>query len=214
MQIRPFSQSVCETDDGSIWTISTLTREAYENIILPISHLTGAEIHHKNDYITFDSFTHQSISYAALFEKYYIHRVPARKIRFDMISPTAFKSAGRYLNMPSAKLVFAGLARRYDSTCEIHDTIYDTLLEEIEQRIQISRYQLRSAAFHLEGVRIPSFLGSISFHISGNPTFASFINMLTEYAVYAGVGIKTALGMGMVTTTIAPPEAVNTQGRK
>lgn len=140
----------------------------------------------------------ESISYQQLFAKHYINMSPNRFVSFDFLSPTAFKSNGTYINIPTPRLIFSGLAKRYDGTCQIHDALYEALFSEIEQNITIFSYYLRSTVFHLEGVHIPSFQGSITLRVTGNETFLSYINMLAEYASYAGIGIKTALGMGNV----------------
>lgn len=60
------------------------------------------------------------------------------------------------------------------------------------------RYDLKSTTFSLEGVKIPSFIGKITIKITGTQTMANFAHMLFEFGEYAGVGIKTALGMGYV----------------
>ena len=52
--------------------------------------------------------------------------------------------------------------------------------------------------FHLEGIKIPSFVGNITLKINGTRQFVNLINMLCEFGVYSGVGIKTAIGMGSI----------------
>lgn len=139
-----------------------------------------------------------TISYADLFRRHYIMAAAPRLIRLHFETAASFKSNGQYVNMPSAKMILSGLVRRYDATCNIHDTIYETLFDEIEQRVTISGFRIRGASFSLEGIRIPAFLGEITLRVSGNSTFRSYINMLCDYAQYSGIGIETALGMGRV----------------
>ena len=71
-------------------------------------------------------------------------------------------------------------------------------LEQLCENTQIVRYDLKSVNFSLEGVRIPAFIGKITIKINGTKTMADFANMLLEFGTYAGVGIKTALGMGFI----------------
>ena len=71
-------------------------------------------------------------------------------------------------------------------------------LETLVQSTVVSRYHLRSATFSLEGVRIPAFMGEMTLRVAGTQTMANFANMLAQFAAYAGIGIKTALGMGAV----------------
>ncbi|HAG13340.1 MAG TPA: hypothetical protein DCG49_05700 [Ruminococcus sp.] len=196
--LRPFSQNILPQDAGGIWTVSILTAEDAEKLVPAVTNLKTAEMLQKNDVLTFGAPEQQSVSYSDLFRRHYIMSDAPRLIRLHFETPTAFKSGGQYANMPSAKLILSGLAKRYDHTCGIHDTIYETLFDEMEQRVTISGFRIRSASFSLEGVRIPAFLGEITLRVSGNPTFRSYINMICDYAQYSGVGIKTALGMGRV----------------
>ena len=71
-------------------------------------------------------------------------------------------------------------------------------MNEIHELVNIVGYNLRSRTFHLEGIRIPSFIGNITIRIGGNKQFVNLINMLCECGKYSGVGIKTAIGMGAI----------------
>lgn len=196
--LRPFSQNILPRDGGGIWTLSVLTAEDAERLLPPVQALRSAELLQKNDLISFQAPELHSITYPDLFRQHYILEDAPRLIRLQFETAAAFKSAGQYVNLPSAKLILSGLVRRYDLTCRIHDTVYDTLFDEIEQRVSISAFRIRSTVFPLEGVRIPAFIGEITLRVSGNQTFRSYINMLCDYAQYSGIGIKTALGMGRV----------------
>lgn len=197
--LHPFSLHVDQTENGGVLSVSALTAEAAGQIMPPLRSLKTAYLSQKDDELTFGAQSEQTVSYHELFRRHYIHEDAARLIVLDFTAPTAFKSAGQYVNMPSARLIVSGLAKRYDATCGIHDTVYDTLFEEIEQRVTVSAFRIRSASFPMEGVRIPAFMGQVTLKVSGNQTFRSYVNMLCEYAQYAGIGIKTGLGMGAVT---------------
>ena len=198
---RPLAQCVTGEQDAPVWTVCTLQKDAFTQIIEPLSKLRTAEITHRDDVLTFGTPDITQISYDDLFCKHYIREEPAKYIRIEFLTPTAFKTGGNYLNMPTARLILTGLARRYDSLCDVHETVYDSLGEEIGERVTIASYNLRSAAFPLENVRIPAFVGSLTLRISSNETFRRYVNLLCDFANYAGVGIKTALGMGHVRCT-------------
>lgn len=196
--LRPFSQNILPAESGGIWTVSVLTEDDAAQIVPAVLNLKTAELLQKSDMLSFQEPEIHSISYADLFRRHYIMADAPRLIRLHFETPASFKNNGQYVNMPSAKMILSGLVRRYDATCNIHDTIYETLFDEIEQRVTISGFRIRSASFSLEGIRIPAFLGEITLRVSGNSTFRSYINMLCDYAQYSGIGIKTALGMGRV----------------
>ena len=197
--LHPFSLHVDQAENGGVLTVSALTAEAAEQIMPPLRALKRAYLSQKEDTLTFGEPSEQSVTYHELFRRYYIREDAERLISLDFTAPTAFKSAGQYVNLPTARLIVSGLAKRYDATCGIHDTVYETLFDEIEACVTVSAFRIRSTAFPLEGVRIPAFMGQITLKISGNRTFRSYVNMLCEYAQYAGIGIKTGLGMGAVT---------------
>lgn len=197
--LHPFSLHLGQAENGGVLTVSALTAEAAEQIMPPLRTLKTAYLAQKDDELLFDAPDEQSVTYHELFRKHYIREDAARLVQLNFNTPAAFKSAGQYVNMPTAKLIVSGLAKRYDMTCGVHDTVYETLFEEIEQRVTISAFRIRNASFPVEGVYIPAFMGTLTLKISGSPTFRSYINMLCDYAQYSGVGIKTGLGMGAVT---------------
>ena len=71
-------------------------------------------------------------------------------------------------------------------------------LAELTEHARIIRYRLNSTFFSLEGVRIPSFLGTITIKITGTATMKRFAQMLLRFGEYSGVGIKTSIGMGAI----------------
>lgn len=203
-QLRVFSQAVRYTDNTNYWTISVMNDEAYEKILVPILGLSSCEVTQKGDSILLGEAHLENTSYEKLFSKHYIHSDVSRIVKLNVSTPASFKVDGKYINIPSPKLVLAGIAKRFDKDCDIHETIYDNLLNEIDRNVSFSSFDLHSASFPLERVKIPAFCGSLTLRISGNETFCRYINMLVDYASYSGIGIKTALGMGQTTySTIA-----------
>jgi len=53
-----------------------------------------------------------------------------------------------------------------------------------EEYIEISGYKLRSTFFHLEGVRIPSFMGEITLNIKGPAQLVNLAHMLVFFGTY------------------------------
>ncbi len=69
-------------------------------------------------------------------------------------------------------------------------------LGQLTENSSIEKYRLRSTCFPLEGVKIPAFMGELGIYISGTETMARYARLLFRFGEYAGVGIKTAMGMG------------------
>ena len=136
------------------------------------------------------------ISYDQLFEQNYFNTQPSNYIKLLFESPTSFKADGKYINMPSSSRIIASLVRKYDAFSS-STQISDKMLEEhILNNTDISSYSLHSCNFSLEGVKIPSFKGSLTIRTFGSKTFSCFVNMLADFAEYSGCGIKTGIGMG------------------
>ena len=105
---------------------------------------------------------------------------------------------GRYRNYPVVSNIFKSLINKHDSISEKTEFYSEELIEQIENGVEIVKYRLRSTFFHLEGVRIPAFLGSITLHIRGSKQFVNLINMLAKFGEFSGVGIKCGIGMGAI----------------
>ena len=87
---------------------------------------------------------------------------------------------------------------KYDaSNCD--EQIYDEeTLKQLMDNTALSRYELRSSIFNMEGIRIPAFTGRITLKVTGPQTMSDFANMLFCFGSYSGIGIKTSLGMGAI----------------
>lgn len=195
--LRPFSQFSSCTGGQNFWTVSVLSQQAYENIIIPLLSLSSVKIRHKNDVITFKKPEISSLSYESLLQEN-ILTGKTNSIKLDIVTPTAFKSSGLYVILPTLRLIFLNLAKRFDFFYGIQNNNYDILANQAEQNISVSDYTLKSCSFALEGIKIPAFTGSITFRISGDSQFQSYISMLCSFAEFSGMGIKTAIGMGQV----------------
>lgn len=110
-------------------------------------------------------------------------------------TPTAFKRQGKYLFYPDLFCIFQSLMMRHDAIYE-RGFLDQDALEELAGHSEITRYDLKSTLFSLEGVQINSFLGRIAIRVKGPQTMVNFANMLLHFGEYSGVGIKTSIGMG------------------
>ena len=69
-------------------------------------------------------------------------------------------------------------------------------------RYAIVRYDLHTASFSLERQRITGFRGRFALHFGGTDSMRRILALLASFAPFAGIGIKTALGMGAVTSAL------------
>lgn len=104
--LKPFVQSVCELkEDSFIWRICTLTEEAKTEIIDKLMLMDELYMKHRNLKLKISERSYKEISYDTLIESYYFQKQP-RNITINFCSPTAFKSQGNYVFMPSVRLIF------------------------------------------------------------------------------------------------------------
>ena len=198
--IRNYSQYIRQDKEGRwFWTISTLDDEAGKNIIDNISKLNEIELKSKEMVVPLENMQIFTTSFDELFEKhYYGDKKPSRYVDISFLTPTAFKSDGKYVNIPSVRLIVSSLMSKYDAISTETTLAGEDSLEKITEEIEINKYNLRSCQFQLEGTRIPAFFGNVVLYVRGNSNLASMINMLADFGSYSGIGIKSAIGMGAI----------------
>ena len=154
-QLHPYSQHIISDKEKTIWRIYTLDEEAYQQIILPLLNPKFDSFTIERDQVKIKIVDKKlsTSSRQRLIEEYYLGECD-RYIRLKFVTPTAFKSQGRY--------------------------------------------NIRSALFPLEGVRIPAYEGFIVIKVKGPQALVNLANVLLRYAEYSGIGIKAAIGMGAI----------------
>ncbi|MBE6841324.1 MAG: CRISPR-associated endoribonuclease Cas6 [Ruminococcus sp.] len=196
--LRPYSQFVTSDGDSVVWTVTALDEYAQKFIIdtLSDSDFKSVTLTHKDATLKVRKKEISHISYSELLDKYYIRRESNRYITLKFITPTAFKSNGKYIIMPDSSLILNNLVRKYDSVAKTTQLYDETLIEYINSHTEIVEYNLRSCKYAMEGITIPSFTGTAKIKLGGNHEFICLCNMLLDFAGYSGIGIKSAMGMG------------------
>lgn len=196
-QLHPYSQHILKQKDRNIWRITTLNQQAYENIIIPLMKPDFSSFYIERDDVHYQILDKKVVTSSRknLIDTYYFGECD-RYINVRFMTPTAFKSEGSYFFWPQLEKIYRSLMKRYDAFAE-NETMYDEeVFQQLVQYSEIIKYDIRSTLFHLEGVKIPSFVGSIVVKVKGPQPLVNLANVLWHYAEYAGVGIKTAIGMG------------------
>ncbi|MCR5021641.1 CRISPR-associated endoribonuclease Cas6 [Ruminococcus sp.] len=193
-----YSQYIAGEDGCVVWNINALDDQSADNIIKVLNSDTFDKAELKSKDITLNVVSKEldTLSYDDLLNEYYLDGKSARYITIRTITPTAFKSNGKYVIFPSSKLILNSIAKRYDAFSGSTSILDDQLSDYIEENTDIVEYDLRSVKFSLEGITIPSYIGTVKIKLSGNREFICLMNMLLRYGEYCGTGIKTSLGMG------------------
>lgn len=131
------------------------------------------------------------LSYAQLYEQASDHN---RKLPFRFCTPTNFRISDYDSCMPTRDRVFKSLIKRWNHYSKI------PFSEDLIEAIYPSEYSLHSEIAIDSRSKFIGSVGHITFNILGDifPSTIKKINALASYALYAGVGRKTPMGMGQV----------------
>lgn len=127
-----------------------------------------------------------------------------RYTRIEFLTPTAFKQAGRYAIFPTEALLLQSLTARWNELVPGLAVTDEDALHSLLQGIHITDYALRTTRYPLKGAKIPGFVGRLVIEAKLPLPMAQLWNALTGIADYAGLGMKTSLGMGGVAVSRAP----------
>ena len=197
-RLHPFSQHLEKRQEKWYWIICCLNGAARDIIInKTLWNLKQFSLKRQQQKIEILDKKYAECTYKELMDSFY-REENNKYIQVRFCSPTAFKSQGQYVFYPDLKYIFQSLMNRYDAALEEAAMRDQETLEQICNCARIIRYDLRSVSFSLEGVKIPAFMGEITIKMNGTQTMANFTRMLFLFGTYAGVGIKTSLGMGSI----------------
>ncbi|MBD2319491.1 CRISPR-associated endoribonuclease Cas6 [Phormidium tenue] len=122
-----------------------------------------------------------------------------RNITFHLATPTAFRQGKYDSPLPTRDNVFKSLCDRWNTYSEI------PISPEIIEYIFPSRFEIKTEV--VKNYDTHSFIGcvgEIGYRILGDasPETIKQINALADFAMFAGIGRKTTMGMGMVRRVI------------
>ena len=196
--LHPYTQHLEYLEGKWCWVVSCLNEQAVNVIIHDtLEKLKAIEIKKRNLIIIVTQKEYKEIRHRNLMDRFYEGK-SSRYIQVHFVTPTAFKQQGKYSFYPDLRCIYQSLMNKYDSVLDEESMVDEETLEQLCEHSEIIRYDLKSVYFHLEGTRIPSFIGKITIKLTGTQTMANFAGLLFEFGTYSGVGIKTALGMGNI----------------
>lgn len=111
-------------------------------------------------------------------------------------TPTAFKHNETYQILPDVHQIVQSLVRRWNQIMPEYPLLDEDALRMLEAQMWIQDYRLQSRRFDLKGHRIPGFTGTIWIRNRLPAPLLEVWKVLLLFGEYAGVGVKTALGMG------------------
>ncbi|WP_176837616.1 CRISPR-associated endoribonuclease Cas6 [Fusobacterium hominis] len=196
---NPYSMYLEKKGEDWVWNVITLNEESYKYIINDVLYdLRNFKLYKQNIEIEIIDKKLIEVSNLDLVNIFLNEKEKKQYIKLKFLTPTGFKSDKKYKIFPDVHLIFQNIMKKY-GTLENNEIFFDEEnLIEIERNVEIISYKLKSVNFHLEGIKIPSFIGEITLKINGNKTINNFINYLIEFSQFSGIGIKTSIGMGAI----------------
>ena len=227
-RLRPYSQSVrYEKESGrTLWRIHTLTDELGQIFAAMLGAKQDIFLRQKGyavrvqDFRCVWNFPPNGIKTdgyavrvqdfrcvaetddAAIADLYFLPEGAPRGAEITFCTTTAFKRDGQYVLLPELYLIVQSLLARWSIFCPRVRMDEDGLAQQLDAAYQISQYALRTAGFSVDGHTLRGFRGTLSMRFTGTDSVRRILGMLMEFAPYAGIGIKTALGMGSVCVNV------------
>lgn len=204
-QLKPFSQSFYfdRQEQCWVWAVNTLSKEACENLIVPLERLKTINLEHRQQILTVREIRRQeSVTYDELTRIFYLGGESRRRMGVEFFTPCSFRVQNQYLIHPSLFHIYQSLMLKFSSfspTIKLED---ETVLKHLTQHTEITDYRLRSSKFMVGKGVIKGYTGNIRLAVKGNETLAHLANLLFAFGNYSGVGIKTSLGMGAIEAEI------------
>ncbi len=148
------------------------------------------------------------IAYSSFAELHEL-RAPQRQYTFEFATPTAFsmgqKQWGKMLKVfPEPQYVFESLAKQWELFAPAHLRMEAQgltprdLAAWCEEQVIVTRYALETSYLPSSKFGQAGFQGKATYEVKGIPTApeAQWLTPLARFALFTGVGYKTAMGMG------------------
>jgi len=123
-----------------------------------------------------------------------------RKLKLRFVSPTSFKSTLKhYMPLPYPDKVFQSLLMRWNAFAPV--TFPRELLSVLNELLAVMEHRVHSENVVLKGRQrqVIGFTGEVTYHIlTDDETVIHYLNALADFALYSGVGVQTAVGLGQV----------------
>lgn len=205
MTLRPYSQVVYwdETKHCPLWRIGTLTDEAYERLVIPLEKVPALWLKQKQYEVSLGPMQLlRQTSFEDLAAQFVKDDSAPAGAEWQCLSIMSFKQEGRYVILPDIRLIYQSLLQRWNTFSDTVKLEQDDLLEQLTSHCRLTKYQLRSKVFSVNGSQIYGCEGWQRFSFFGYDMLKRLQGLLTSLAPFSGVGVKTALGMGAVDTTV------------
>ena len=196
--MRPYRQTVFydKKRKQSFWQLGIFSEEAERGILHALRQSPYLYLKQQGYEIQLGPFSCQADTVEHIFQQ--CSSAAGAEITF--CSTTGFKRNGAYVLFPESALLYHSVILRWPLLAS--KVLEPSLEKMLDYYTIIQRYDLHTELFSVDGHSIPGFAGTIGLRFCGNKQINQIAAALLRCAVYTGIGIKTALGMGAVRVRI------------
>jgi CRISPR-associated endoribonuclease Cas6 len=133
---------------------------------------------------------------------------PARAFRMRFLTPTSFRTGRGNLPFPLPASVYRSLWQKWQLFAPPSLHIDGKILTVVEQHLFPARYTLRTAIAEQKGAVLQvGYVGVCQFELVGEVSQEArrAITALSRFTAYAGIGMKTTMGMGQTLVEAQAP---------
>lgn len=192
----PLKQRITFQREAVDWEIVCLTVELGEQIEAIFQNRQTIFLKRHDTVVPILAYKIEKYTIDQLIKSIFTKEQLPRIVTLKLSTPMSFKSNGQYDIFPDVKKFFRSIMRTFDAFFSEYQMYDQVTLTYLTEQVKIINYQLRSTKYHLEGVRIPSFSGQMTFRLNGSLAILQLAWFLLIFGELSGVGIKTSLGMG------------------
>lgn len=203
--LRPYSQFIYfdKNKNLPIWRVNVLNNWAYEKILIPLQNQQEIFLRHKNYSVKLQRYDLISAeTYEEMANRFMSDGAQIFSgVDIKFLTTTSFRRDGQYVIFPEVYLLIQSLLNRWNKF-SVKFGIEDDTSKILANFCRVKEYALRTQNFLLEHQTISGFCGTMKIKFEDNALINNLLAILFNYANYAGVGIKTALGMGATKTIL------------
>ena len=191
---------------GVLITNGVIDKEAAEEILYALGRLPQNLYLKQKEYVVQLSKPQpvKQTSYKDMAEQFFTMPQPPRQAEFNFITSASFKAFGNYKIYPDNAYIFRSLLKRWNAFCGGLVLEENNLEEHLAQAVKVTGYNLSLQQYSVGGAPIDAFKGRYRLIFRGTQSQNRIAALLAAYAEYAGIGVKTALGMGGVKISFLP----------
>jgi len=118
------------------------------------------------------------------------------RVKLEFVSPTTFRQGDVNLLFPLPESVFGSYLRRWNALAPV-ELDHAKVLDAVAAHVVAERYELRTRVVPYGTAQYNGFVGYCQYRIlSQDIETLRVLNLLADFALFAGTGQKTTQGMG------------------